>query len=341
MAKRITMADIAEMAGVSTSTVSRVFSNSSSIPQETRERVLRIAEQHNYQMNVRAQSLRLQRTKLVATVFPFFGKSARLISDPFYLEIVGAIADELAAYDYDTILSRVSSSDTEWCQRFMLRVDGIVFIDRALSDASIARLQALDAKFLVWGAPLAGHDYLTVGCNGVEGGMSAVNHLLRIGRRRIAFIGGNGNMVETHYRLQGYERGLREAGIEPDRNLMVFTDFTPQAAHIAVNDLLDRAPDIDGLFLCSDFMSVAAMEVLRGRGRQVPDDVSVVGYDDIPLAAYCSPKLTTIRQPIQEGGRLMVRKLIELIEGKLEGTSAESVILPTQLIVRDSCGGRG
>jgi DNA-binding LacI/PurR family transcriptional regulator len=143
-------------------------------------------------------------------------------------------------------------------------------------------------------------------------------------------------MVETHLRRQGYERGLADAGLALDRSLIAFTDFTPQAAYIAVNNLLDIEPALDGIFLCSDVMAITAMEVLRGRGRRVPVDVSIIGYDDIPLAAYCTPRLTTLRQPIHEGGRLMVRKLFDLIDGK----AVEPTMLPIELVVRDSCGAK-
>jgi DNA-binding LacI/PurR family transcriptional regulator len=337
MAKRLTMADIGRLAGVSPSTVSRAFSNSPSIPAATRARILKIAEEHNYRLDVGAQNLRMRRTKTVAAVFPFFGRSARMISDPFYLEIVGAIGDELARYDYDMILSRVSSNDDEWCQRFVLnnRVDGLLLIDRALHDRGINKLRKLGASFVAWGAVIPDQDYVTVGADSIEGGAMAVRHLAKLGRRRIGFIGGNEHMVETHLRRQGYERGLAEAGLTLDRSLIAFTDFTPQAAYIAVNNLLDIEPKLDGIFLCSDVMAITAMEVLRGRGRCVPADVSIIGYDDIPLAAYCSPRLTTLRQPIHEGGRLMVRKLFDLIEGK----AVEPAMLPIELVVRDSCGG--
>jgi DNA-binding LacI/PurR family transcriptional regulator len=141
-------------------------------------------------------------------------------------------------------------------------------------------------------------------------------------------------MVETYLRRQGYERGLLESGLPFDERLVMFTDFSPRAGVKAVAELLDRVPDLDGVFVCSDFMSIAAMEVLRERGRHVPGDISVVGYDDIQLAAFCSPRLTTIRQQIHEGGRRMVQKLFELMEGE----PATSATLPLELVVRDSCG---
>jgi DNA-binding LacI/PurR family transcriptional regulator len=336
MKQRLTMADIGRLAGVSASTVSRALSGSPSIPSSTRERIRKLALEHNYILDVQAQNFRLQRSRTVATLLPYSGRSGRLISDPFYMEIIGAIADELDQFGHDLIVARVPSDEDDWCSHYVMnkRVDGVLLIDRALHDSGIDRLQALGANFVVWGGVVNEQNYVSVGGDGVEGGRLAVQHLAALGRRRIGFVGGNGGMVETYLRRQGYERGLRESDLPFDERLIMYTDFSPRAGVQAVAELLDRAPDLDGVFVCSDFMSIAAMEVLRERGRRVPGDISVVGYDDIQLAAYCSPRLTTIRQQVHEGGRLMVQKLFALIEGE----PAASAVLPLELVVRDSCG---
>ncbi len=330
------MADIARMAGVSASTVSRAFNNSRSIPPETRQRILDIAQQNNYRIDTRAQNFRLQRSMTIATVFPYGIGSKRLISDPFYLEITAAVTDELANYDYDMILARVPTYDAEWCLRYASdkRVDGIILVDRGVHDRGIEKLLELGANFLVFGPPLAHQPIVSVGCNTIEGAVMGVRHLIRLGRKRIGFIGGNEGMVETYLRRQGYERALKEADLPINEKLITYTDFTPQAGQTAMNTLLDREPKLDAVFICSDFMAVSAIEDLRMRGRVVPDDVSIVGYDDIPLAAYANPRLTTIRQPIHDAGRLMVKKLFDMIENK----TVEPSILPFELVVRDSCG---
>jgi DNA-binding LacI/PurR family transcriptional regulator len=331
------MADLGRLAGVSASTVSRALQGSPAIPQATRDRIHQIAKEHHYVLDVRAQNFRLQRSMTIATVFPYLGQSKRLISDPFYMEIMGAISNALENYGYDMLVARVHAAEDEWCLRYVMnkRVDGLILIDRSIQDKGIEKLQELDANFVVWGGKLDKQDYVTVGCDGVEGAVMAVKHLAALGRRRIGFIGGDQNMVETFLRRQGYEQGLLESGLALDDRLITYTDFSPQAGAKAITKLLNQAPDLDGVFVCSDFMSIAAMEVLRKRGRRVPEDISVVGYDDIQLAAHCSPRLTTIQQQISEGGRQMVEKLFE----QIEGMPCKSSILPIELIVRDSCGG--
>jgi DNA-binding LacI/PurR family transcriptional regulator len=334
MTSRVTIADIARAAGVSPSTVSRALNHHTAIPESTRQQIEQIAADLHYRLDVRARNFRLQRSQTVATLFPFQDASRRPLSDPFYLEIVGAITDELDHHGYDSLIARVHVENDDWCSRYVLdkRVDGILLIDRAIEDAGIQTLQSLGANFVVWGAAVENQDYVTVGCDSAAGARDAVRHLVEIGRRRIAFIGGFGRMVETDARRRGFIQGMEEAELQVDEKLMRYTDFTPEAAGNAIQNLLEYAHDLDAVFACSDFMAVGVMEVLRQRGRRVPEDVAVVGYDDVPLAAFYSPRLTTIHQPIHEGGRQMVQKLL----AQIDGDQVQSAILPHTLVIRDS-----
>lgn len=330
------MADIASLAGVSISTVSRALNDSPLIPQETKDRIRRIAQRHGYQFHVGARNLRLQRTQTVAALVPFGEASDRQVSDPFYLEILGAIISVLSDFDYDLLVSRARAADESWYSRYVVgkRVDGLIIIGRQLQDRGIAKLVEMGARFVVWGPPLPDQPYISVGGDGIAGGLQAVRHLGHLGRRRIGFIGGDENETETWLRYQGYERGLREMGLPLEPELVTYSRFTSESGHSAAHRLLKQAPDLDGLFVCSDLMAMAAMEALRQEGRQIPADVSVVSYDDIPLAAHCSPPLTTVRQPIYRGGRLLASKLVALIESR----PVESQILAVELVVRESCG---
>lgn len=338
MARRVTMAEIARRAGVSSSTVSRALAGHASIPAATRAEVERIARDLNYRVDERARNFRMGRSGTVALLFPYVGESRRQLSDPFYLEMAGAISDALDARGYDMLMARVPVDGDDWPHRYVSdkRVDGLILIDRALHDRGIAALQALGASFVVWGHRLPVQDYLTVGGDSVAGAAEAVGHLARLGRRRIAFVGGPAAMVETTTRRQGYELGLAEHGHVLEERLVTFTDFSPRGATAAMADLLQRAPDLDGVFLCSDYMALAALEFLRSSGRRVPADVSVVGYDDVPLAAYSSPRITTIHQPIPLGGE----QLVEALFAQLDGRPAASITLPVHLVIRDSCGAR-
>lgn len=329
-----TMADIARLAGVSTSTVSRALSSHPSIPEVTRERIVAIARAHDYRVNLRARNLRLKRSYTVAAVFPQGEKSRRLMSDPFYLEIMGAISDELSLHGYDLLISRAQGTEEAWISRYVLdkRADGLLVLERDVEGVGVAILEEAGVPFVVWGPTLPGQRYPSVGGDSVRGAILAVRHLAGLGRRRIGFVGGDRTMIETTLRHRGYREGLNEAGFDYDATRVVDTDYTPEQARRAVETLVARCPDLDALLFCSDLMAVVALETLRRLGRRVPDDVAVVGYDDIPLASHCVPALTTVRQEIYEGGRLMVRKLLALLAG--EGATAE--MLPIALKVRAS-----
>lgn len=332
------MADIARFAGVSTSTVSRALKGHQSIPATTRDRILEIAAEHNYVVDARARNFRLQRSQTIATVFPYKGESKRMISDPFYMEILGGIADELDSHHYDLMISRVPLDNQDWCEDYVYnkRVDGIIIVDCAVNDMNIARLQELDANFVVLKPPSKDQTYVSVGGYSYEAGIMAVEHLYQQNRRQIGFIGGNGDMVETHLRHEGYQQGLDKVGLRYHPDLVEFTDFSSQAGVTAVRQLLDRAPNLDAIFICSDFMAIAAMQVLVENNRSIPQDVSIIGYDDIQLAQYSTPPLTTIRQEINMSGHLLAQKLLDLLDNK----PAESQYLPVRLVIRSSCGAR-
>lgn len=336
MASKFTMADIARLAGVSTSTVSRALKGHQSIPDVTRQRIVKIAKDHNYVLNTRARNFRLQRSQTIATVFPYKGDSKRMISDPFYMEILGAIADALDSHHYDLVISRVPLDNQDWCEDYVQhkRVDGIIIVDCAVEDKNILRLQELGALFVVLKPPAPDQTFVSVGGYSYESSIKAVKHLYGLNRRKIGFIGGHQDMVETHLRFKGYQQGLAQLGLSYDPNLVEFTDFSPQAGANATRTLLQHVPDLDAIFVCSDFMAIAAMQVLVENNRAIPQDVSIIGYDDIHLAHHSTPPLTTIRQQINLSGHLLVDKLLDLLDGK----RVESEYVPTELIVRASCG---
>ncbi len=329
-----TMAELARLAGVSSSTVSRALSGHASIPPATRARIAALAQEHQYRLNTRARNLRLQRSHAVAAVFPQASQSGRLMSDPFYLEILGALSDELSFHGYDLLISRARGDDDSWYQRYVLdkRADGLLLLERDHAELGVQRLMAAGVPFVVWGPLLPNQRYISVGGDSLGGAVLAVRHLLQEGRKQLAFVGGDESMIETKLRFQGFKQALTEAGQAYQPQSVMFTDYTPAAAQQAVAQLLQQQPATDGIFFCSDFMALAAYEVLRERGLRIPQDIAIVGYDDIPLASLTGPPLSTIRQEIAQGGRLMVQKLLAILADK--PVRAEE--LPIQLKVRGS-----
>jgi DNA-binding LacI/PurR family transcriptional regulator len=327
------MAKVARLAGVSLSTVSRSLAGSSMISEETRQRVREIAASLNYSVDSSASTLRTGLTRTIAVVIPLEHASKQRLSDPFFLEMLGGIADELAARGYSMLLSKTTQDPREWISNIVRsrRVDGVIVIGQSLHHEHLNELADDNINMVVWGARLAGQRYLTVGSDNLEAGSKGTRHLIEQGCRRIVFLG-DPAVPEVNARREGFLRALREAGIERVPRLEVAVRFGSDAAYEAVSSLLNAHADFDGIFACSDVIAMSAMRALNERGRKIPTDVAVIGFDDVPLAAYTTPPLTTIRQDWAAGTRMLVEQILRTASGK----STEATVLPTELVVRAS-----
>lgn len=335
MAAPIKMADIARLAGVSVSTVSRALAGSPLVPAAKRDEILALAQAQGYVVNEQARNLRLKKTRTIGIVIPLGHESGQLISDPFFIELFGRLADEITARDYTVLLSKVARPEPGWQDRLIQsqRADGLLVIGQ--SDQHEALNNAARTRFplVVWGARAPGQLYCTVGSDNLAGGRLATEHLLRQGRRRIAFLG-VGDLPEVALRRQGYLQALTAAGIAEDPQLMAAAHFTVDTAYETVRGLIDSGVGFDAVFAVSDVIAVAAMKALQAAGLRVPEDVAVVGFDDVAIAAYANPPLTTVRQDLGRGARLMV----DLLFRRMEGEEAPPATMAPELVVRKSCG---
>ncbi|HEX5341886.1 MAG TPA: LacI family DNA-binding transcriptional regulator [Duganella sp.] len=331
--RRLQMADIARLAGVSTSTVSRALAGSKLISEETRTRVLELARSLKYNINIGAQNLRMKQNRTVGVVVPYDPDTRQHLSDPFFLSMLGSLADALTEQGFDMLVSRVDAGtlDAAAAPFDTGRVIGIVLIGQWRHHDQLNQLAARHVPIVVWGAQLPQQLYCTVGGDNVAGGELAGAHLIAQGRKRIAFFG-DINLPEIGQRYEGLCKALAQAGMAVDAELLIPASFVPDGGRLAVEQLLAAGVGFDAIFAGSDLMAMEAINALRQRGLEVPGRVAVVGYDDIPLSSYFHPPLTTVQQPIQEAGRALVASLLELTEGR----PAPSLQLPTQLIVRAS-----
>ena len=331
--RRLQMADIARLAGVSTSTVSRALNQSPLVNQETRDRILDLARSLNYVINIGAQNLRLQQNRTVAVVIPIEHATRQQLSDPFFLSMLGNLADAFSEQGFDILVSRVDADqvDAAAAPFDAGRVSGVVLIGQGRHHEELNRIAARGVPFVVWGAQLPQQLYTTVGGDNLAGGRLATERLLAQGRRRIAFLG-DITLPAVALRHRGYAAALAAHGLEPDPQLHVAASFVPESGGQAVEELARRGAVYDGLFAASDLLAMRAIHGLRAQGREVPSDVAVVGYDDIELAGYFHPPLTTVRQPRDVAARALVDALLSCLDGK----PAPSVLLPTELIVRTS-----
>ncbi len=331
--KRLQMADIARLAGVSVSTVSRALNGSTLINADTRERIGQLARSLNYSINLSAQNLRLQKNQTVAVVVPYDAQSRQHISDPFFLSIVGSLADALTDRGYDMLLSRVDAEalDSAGALYDSGKAIGIVIIGQWRHHDQLNALAARKVPLVVWGGQLPQQLYCSVGGDNVGGGLQATRHLLQQGRKRIVFLG-DAQLPEVQLRRQGYVQALQEAGLSADLRLELRVPFEIIAAREALDRLCASRTRFDAVVACSDLLALQAVQAVRASGREVPRDVAVVGYDDMPLATYSDPPLTTVHQPVTLAGAELVDALLTLLRGE----RAAPRTLPVHLVVRDS-----
>ncbi|KQM68195.1 LacI family transcriptional regulator [Sphingomonas sp. Leaf17] len=333
------LADLARAAGTSVSTASRALSGHASVNEQTRARIRSLADAHGFQPNQLARNLRLQRTQSIGLVLPLGHEAGQHLSDPFFLSLLGHLADGLTARGYDLMLSRVIPTDSDWLDRLVDsgRIDGLILIGQSDQGAVIDRVAARYAPIVVWGADLPGQRYLTVGSDNRLGGARAAQHLIAIGRRRLLYLG-NASAPEFAERLAGFETvvgAALAAGGSGVTGTTLDLHMTPDAAYAAIAAYLADHPAPDAIFAASDVVAMSALRALRERGLRVPQDVAVVGYDDVTLAAHTTPGLTTIRQDLVTGAAA----LIDILFRRIAGEPAESRRLDPQLIVRGSSVG--
>ncbi|HVU78478.1 MAG TPA: LacI family DNA-binding transcriptional regulator [Gaiellaceae bacterium] len=333
-ARAQTIADIARLAGVSKSTVSRALNDSPLIGAETKDRIRAIAAEHHFAMNEPARRLSRRQTNVVGLVMFDWGMAKR--QDLFMLEVMGGVSTGLHQDGYELLIVQPRPDDQGWARRYVEtgQAGGFVFHHAQCSPPQIQQLVDDRIPFVVWGAPSERKEYSSVGGDSVNGGRLATEHLLARGCRRIGMIGGPSGSPEIDERRAGYEAALTAAGVEVDPSLVVHLPWSApdENAAEAVGRLLERAPDLDGIFAHSDRWALGALAELHSRAVDVPGEVAVVGYDDIAIAAHSHPPLTTIRQQGDLVGRLLARTLVQ----QLQTGAITNVSIPAELVVRES-----
>ena len=337
---KATSFDIAYEAGVSQSTVSRALSGSALVSLDTRRKIQAIAKQLNYKVDKNASCLRRQHSVTLALLLFEDPTPDDSLINPFFLSMLGSITRACARQGYDLLISfQQFSNDWHADYQDSHKADGLILLgygDYLVARSTLKKLEEQNTHFVRWGAVVDGQPGISVGCDNRSGGRAITEHLIGLGRKRIAFVGSIGEECpEFRDRWLGYCAAQEAAGIAIDPALQVDAlDSTEQVGHQAVAHLLANGIQIDAVFAASDLLAIGATNALHEAGLDVPRQVSVVGFDDLPMASYASLPLTTVQQDTKLAGEVLVEKLLHQIRGE----PVESVMLPARIIVRRSCG---
>lgn len=337
---RPTSFDIAYAAGVSQPTVSRALRGDKSVSANTRARIEAIARDLNYTVDKNASSLRSQRSNTIALLFFEDPTPDESNINPFFLSMLGSITRQCAARGLDLLISFQKMED-DWHVRYQdsHRADGLILLgygDYTLYTQRLEQLVGHGTHFVRWGSVSDDNIGATVGSDNVGAGRLAGDHLFSMGRRRIAFLG----HADEHYpefadRYRGLCAAAEERGIMLDPQLQVDALTAEDAGYAAARTLIARDTPFDAIFAASDLIAIGAMRALGEAGLSIPQDVAIVGFDDIPAANLTSPPLTTIMQDMKGAGAL----LVDTILAQVEDRPPPPMVLPTRLVVRRTSGG--
>jgi DNA-binding LacI/PurR family transcriptional regulator len=325
--------DLARLAGVSPGTVSRALADSQLIAKKTRERIQELAREHDFRPNVMARNLRIKRAGAIGVLIPLGHETGQHISDPFFITMLGHLADALTERGHDLLLSRVIPKDPDWLNRVVDsgRVDGVILIGQSDQIDVIEKVADRYLPLVAWGANLAGKAHCTVGSDNRKGGELATRHLIERGCRNFAFFG-DPVAPEISERLEGCRTALAMAGMQESLSILP-AHLTAETAHPAISQWLDDTRSIpNGIIAASDVIAMSALRALAEHGVAVPGEVHVVGYDDLPFANQTVPTLTTVRQDLSAGAA----HLVDLLFRRIGGEATDSVVLEPELVVRQS-----
>ena len=335
--KKLTLEQVARLAGVSRATVSRVVNNPASVSPEYRARVEKVIADTGYQPNLAARSLASRRSGIIGLIIP--SVTEFVFADPYYPILIEGISRACNLHDLTLTLFLFNSQDDQ--ERLYRRalgtglLDGVIVTADKLVDPLIPELIARQIPAVYVGRPPDSSQTSYVDVDNVSGAYVATSHLIRLGYERVATITGPMDSTAGIDRRTGYIKALQERGRKVDENLIVEGDFSLDSGYAAMRQLLLHRPD--AVFAASDTMAFGAIRAIREAGLRVPDDVAIIGFDDLPPAMRFDPPLTTIRQPVRRNGMLAVEVLLELLE--MGPHPPRHLILTTELVIRSTCGG--
>ena len=335
----LTIRDLAKRAGVSVATVSRVLNNYPDVSEETKQKVLALVQEMNFRPSNAARSLVTRRSNIIG-VFFLQDHTNAMILHPFFQEVIVGFKRAVGARGYDLLFfTSQKPGDRQFTYLKRCRhqqVDGVVLMGVNRTDPQMVELTASGLPCMSIDVDMLGHRAGYVMSDNQEGARQAVRHLISLGHKRIALINGDAIGRVRHDRLIGYREAMEAAGLPYRPDYVREYDFTWQHGYESMQQLLDLADPPTAVFAAADLTAMGAIKAIRERGLQVPEDIAMVGFDDIEVASMVHPALTTVRQDKEGMGRAAGENLIRLIEEP--GYTPPIITLKTELVIRESCG---
>ncbi|MFE0557839.1 LacI family DNA-binding transcriptional regulator [Paenibacillus sp. FSL W8-0187] len=325
-----TIKDVAKLAGVALSTASYALSGDSRVSSKTRSKVLDAARQLNYRKNGFAMDLKRSRTKTIALILTD-------LSGPYYSELIRSVQEVALTNGYDLIACSSIGGRDSTAVKFLRekRADGAIILAPNIRDEVLIETSGPQFPIVVMDRPLCSEYLVNVLVDGEQGGYTATRYLLENGHRHVAYISGSSDSYDNHLRYQGYLRALAEAGLEEQSKWRLSGNFVREGGYNATKMMIMQGSLPSAIFYGNDEMAIGGLKAFEESGISVPDDVSVIGYDDIQLAEYVNPPLTTIKQPKSEAGSLAAHLLFQILGGE---SVKQSYMLTTEMMERASAG---
>jgi LacI family transcriptional regulator len=333
----VTLKDIADRVGKSVTTVSRALAGFDDVSPQTRREVQRVARELGYEPNVAARNLKKQRTDTIALILPAT-RNLRF-SDPFFSIFLSGIVEQTTAHGFNLTVSTDNPNGeraTYLKQIRSRRVDGFIVIRTERQDSRIDLLREHDVPFVAFGRIEGDNGFLLVDEDGAQGVRQAVDHLAELGHTRLACIAEPAKFTKSYHRIQGFLDGLQANGLPHDPNLLIETSYRQRSGWQSAHRLLKMPNPPTAIVACNDLLALGAMRAAQEQGLAVGREISITGFDDIPMAEYANPPLTTVRQPAHQMGNLVAQMLLKALSG--EPIAEKQVIFEPSLVIRQSSG---
>ncbi len=336
--KRVTSQDVANLAGVSRTTVSFVLNDAKgfNISPETRQKVQTAAESLNYIPDATAQALASRRAKAIGLVMT--RSPHHIATDTFLPQIIAGLMEVVKENKLRLLIESVEAEHQDRAYLELARakhIDGMILLTPRIDDAGLKKLEQVDIPTVLMGE-IEGSNLYSVDVDNQLAAQQAVQYLLELGHTQIACISNAPpSYTASPDRVRGYKNALMNAGLAPDDDFVRYADFDPESGHVQMKSLLDSRKKFTAIFVASDNVAMGVKAALREAGKRIPEDISLVGFDDIPWAQYADPPLTTVHLQAQEMARRACLMLMDLLQGKKPKVKKQ--IVETQLVVRKSC----